>query len=226
MKQPILMISLAVALASGADWWFTSQSAQPTVQGQPIALPGAANAQESNSGDVEVQEMILGSLDAPVEVIEYASYTCPYCANFHSDVFNDLKADYIDTGKVKFVYREVYFDRYGLWGSIIARCGGEERFFRITDMLYAEQSTWARAGNDAAIADELRKIGRIAGLENDKLEACLSDGDKARALIEWYQANAEKDGISSTPSFVIDGKLYSNMNYSDFREVLEDRLGS
>ena len=114
MKQPLLMISLAVALAGGAGWWFTSQNAQPTVQGQPIALPGAANAQESNSGDVEVQEMILGSLDAPVEVIEYASYTCPHCANFHSGVFKDLKADYIDTGKVKFVYREVYFDRYGL----------------------------------------------------------------------------------------------------------------
>ena len=227
MQQRLMMVSLAVALAGGAGWWFTQPtSSTPTVAGQEIVLPGAANAQESTGAEVVVQEMVLGEADAPVEVIEYASYTCPHCATFHSGVFKDLKTDYIDTGKVKFVYREVYFDRYGLWGSMIARCGGDDRFFGITDILYEQQSTWTRAGSEAAIADELRKIGRIAGLDNDQLEACLSDGDKARALIEWYQANAEEHGINSTPSFVIDGQTYSNMSYSEFQEILNDRLGS
>ena len=229
MSKRLMTISLAVAVAGAAGWWFTqpSSTSTPTVAGQEIALPGAANAQESGSGaNVEVQEMVLGSADAPVEVIEYASYTCPHCANFHKGVFKDLKADYIDTGKVKFVYREVYFDRYGLWGSMIARCGGDSRFFGVTDILYEQQSSWSRAGSEAAIADELRKIGRVAGLEADQLEACLSDGDKARSLIEWYQANAQEHGINSTPSFVIDGTTYSNMSYSEFREILDERLGS
>lgn len=227
MQQRLMMISLAVALAGGAGWWFTQPSnTTTTATGPEVVLPGAANAQESTGEDVVIQEMVLGSADAPVEVIEYASYTCPHCATFHTGIFKDLKADYIDTGKVKFIYREVYFDRYGLWGSMIARCGGEDRFFGITDLLYQQQSSWSRAGSEAAIADELRKIGRIAGLENDQLEACLSDGDKARSLIEWYQANADEHGISSTPSFVIDGTTHSNMSYSDFREILEDRLGS
>ncbi len=226
MKQRLTTIALAAALVAGAGWWVAGTGTQaPTLNGQAIALPGAANAQESAAAEVTVQEMVLGAEDAPVEIIEYASYTCPHCANFHKGVFKDLKADYIDSGKVKFTYREVYFDRYGLWGSLVARCGGEDRFFGITEMIYDTQSEWARAGSEAAIADELRKIGKIAGIENDQLEACLSNGDQARALIEWYQANAEEHGISSTPSFVIDGTTYSNMSYDEFKEIINERLG-
>ncbi|MEN8657407.1 DsbA family protein [Marivita sp.] len=227
MKQRLMTIALATALVAGAGWWVAGTTGQaPTINGQAIALPGAANAQESAAADVTIQEMVLGAEDAPVEIIEYASFTCPHCATFHKGVFKDLKADYIDTGKVKFTYREVYFDRYGLWGSLVARCGGEDRFYGITEMIYDTQGEWSRAGSEAAIADELRKIGRIAGLENDQLEACLSNGDKARGLIEWYQANAEEHGISSTPSFVIDGTTYSNMSYGEFQEIIDDKLGS
>jgi protein-disulfide isomerase len=227
MKQRLMTIALATALVAGAGWWVAGTTGQaPTINGQAIALPGAANAQESAAADVTIQEMVLGAEDAPVEIIEYASFTCPHCATFHKGVFKDLKADYIDTGKVKFTYREVYFDRYGLWGSLVARCGGEDRFYGIAEMIYDTQGEWSRAGSEAAIADELRKIGRIAGLENDQLEACLSNGDKARGLIEWYQANAEEHGISSTPSFVIDGTTYSNMSYGEFQEIIDDKLGS
>ena len=227
MKQRLMTIVLAAALVAGAGWWVAGTGTQaPTLNGQVIALPGAANAQESQAADVTIQEMVIGAENAPVEMIEYASYTCPHCANVHKGVFKDLKADYIDTGKVKFTYREVYFDRYGLWGSLVARCGGEDRFFGITEMIYDTQGEWSRAGSEAAIADELRKIGRIAGIENDQLEACLSNGDKARALIEWYQANADEHGINSTPSFVIDGTTYSNMSYNEFKEILDEKLGS
>lgn len=226
MKQRMMTIALASALVAGAGWWFAGSGGAPTLNGQPFALPGAASAQSTAPSEVTIQEMVLGAEDAPVEVIEYASYTCPHCASFHNGVLKDLASDYIETGKVKFVYREVYFDRYGLWGSLVARCGGQEQFFGITDMIYDTQRTWTRAGSEAAIADELRKIGRIAGLENDTLEACLSDGAKARALIEWYQANAEEHGISSTPSFVINGTTYTNMNYSDFQSIIDDALGS
>lgn len=227
MKQRLMTIALAAALVGGAGWWITGTGTPaPTLNGQAITLPGAANAQSADAAEVVVQEMVLGAEDAPVEIIEYASYTCPHCATFHQGVFKNLKQDYIDTGKVKFTYREVYFDRYGLWGSLVARCGGEERFFGITEMIYDTQSQWSRAGSEAAIADELRKIGRIAGIENDQLEACLSNGDKARALIEWYQANAEEHGINSTPSFVIDGTTYSNMSYGEFQEIIDEKLGS
>ncbi len=196
---------------------------------QPMSEHGAAQAQsadaEAATTETGVTEMVLGAEDAPVEVIEYASYTCPHCASFHANVFDEIKENYVDTGKVRFVYREVYFDKYGMWASLVARCGGnQDRFFGITDMIYETQSDWARAGSDAGIAEGLRKIGRLAGLGNEELEACLTDGDKLRSLVEWYQVNAEQDEIRSTPSFVIDGELYSNMNYGDFAEILDAKL--
>ena len=178
-----------------------------------------ATAQES-----EIPDMVQGSADAKVEIIEYASFTCPHCASFHAGPYKDLKKDYIDKGKVKFVYREVYFDRYGLWSSMIARCAGPERFFGVADLLYKEQSLWSRAGDPAAIVAELRKIGLKAGMDDATLDACLEDGDNAQALVSWYQANAERDNIRSTPSFLINGEPYSNMSYADFSAIIEEKL--
>ena len=178
-----------------------------------------ASAQES-----EIPDMIQGDADAKVEIIEYASYTCPHCASFHAGPYKDLKKDYIETGKVKFIYREVYFDRFGLWASMIARCAGPDRFFGMTDLLYKEQSLWSRAGDPAAIVVELRKIGLKGGLDNDALDACLEDADNAQALVAWYQENAERDNIRSTPSFLINGEPYSNMNYADFSAIIDEKL--
>ena len=88
-----------------------------------------------------------GKIDenAPVTVVEYASYTCPHCADYHEGPFRKLKSEYIDTGKVRFIYREVYFDRYGLWASMVARCE-PAKFFGITDLIYKSQKDWVRAG--------------------------------------------------------------------------------
>jgi protein-disulfide isomerase len=221
MKRIMTSALIAAALLAGGGWWISQQGAQPATAG--FALPGAASAQSAEAAEVEIVEMVQGNPDATVEVIEYASYTCPHCARFHADQYPQLKADYIDSGKIKFVYREVYFDKYGMWASMIARCE-PTKFFGITDLIYKGQSEWARAGNDGAIADELRKIGRLAGLENDQIEACLTDGAKLRGLVEWYQANAEEHGIRSTPSFVVNGKLHSNMSYSEFKELLDGEL--
>lgn len=178
-----------------------------------------ATAQES-----EIADMVLGSDDAKVEIIEYASLTCPHCATFHSGPLKELKKDYIDTGKVKFIFREVYFDRFGLWGSMIARCAGPERFHGMTDLIFKEQSLWTRAGEPAAIVEELRKLGLKGGMSAETLDACLADADNAEALVGWYQANAERDNVRSTPSFIINGEPYSNMNYADFSAIIEEKL--
>lgn len=174
--------------------------------------------------DAEITDMMQGNADAKVEIIEYASFTCPHCATFHEGPYKDLKKDYIDTGKVKFVFREVYFDRYGLWSSMIARCAGPERFFGMTDLIFKEQSNWARAGDPAAIVAELRKIGLKGGMSEETLDACLEDADNAQALVGWYQENAERDNIRSTPSFIINGQPYPNMNYADLSAIIEEKL--
>lgn len=193
---------------------------------QEFALPFAANAQSSDAdaGAAEIIDMVQGAEDAPITVIEYASFTCPHCARFHSDVYKLLRKNYIDTGKVKFIFREVYFDKYGMWASMIARCSGPDRFFGMTDLILNSQSTWARAGDDLAIVEALRKIGRLSGMQDAALDSCLQDGEKLRALVGWYKENAQRDGIQSTPSFLIDGQPYKNMDYEEFAKILDEKL--
>ena len=177
------------------------------------------------SAETAVPDMAMGSADAKVTVVEYASYTCPHCAHFHHDVMPQLKANYIDTGKIRFVYREVYFDKYGLWAAMVARCGGSDmRYFPVQDMIYDTQAEWMKSGTDAGIADALRKIGLKSGLEKEKLDACMNDNKLAQDLVAAYQANATADGIDSTPSFVINGEKHSNMSYEDFAKILDAKL--
>lgn len=191
-----------------------------------VGLAGPASAQDADVDTSTIIEMVQGAEDAPVTIVEYASYTCPHCANFHEGPYKQLKKDYIDTGKVKFIYREVYFDRYSLWASMVARCGGPEKFFGITDLIFAGQSEWSRAGDASSIVDELRKIGRLAGLEDETLEVCLQDGAKAKTLVAWYQEHVKADGIESTPSFIINGKSVENQSYADFSALIDEELGS
>ena len=212
-------------LAVGLGVWL-NQSPQTAALDQEFALPFAANAQSSDADAeaTEIIDMVQGVEDAPITVIEYASFTCPHCARFHSDVYKLLRKNYIDTGKIKFIFREVYFDKYGMWASMIARCSGPDRFFGMTDLILNSQSTWARAGDDLAIVEALRKIGRLSGMQDAALDSCLQDGNKLRALVGWYKENAQRDGIQSTPSFLIDGQPYKNMNYEEFAKILDEKL--
>ena len=213
-------ICAAVAIAAGG-YWLSLSNSSPS-----YPLVSSAEAQEADLDTSTIVEMVQGAEDAPVEIIEYASYTCPHCANFHQGAYKQLKKDFIDTGKVKFIYREVYFDRYGLWASMVARCGGPEKFFGISDLIYEGQSEWTKAGGPAEIVDELRKMGRLAGIDNDQLEACLQDGTRAQTLVAWYQENAERDGIQATPTFIVNGKKVDNQPYADFKKLIEEELGS
>jgi protein-disulfide isomerase len=227
MKTNLTAGILALGIVGAGAWYLNQSPATSAVT--EFSLVSAANAQEASTDGaeaktVEIQEMVLGNPDSKVEVIEYASFTCIHCANFHNGALKELKKNYVDTNKIKFVYREVYFDAPGLWASAIARCGDGSKFFGISDLLYKDNAPWARKGSAAEVADELRKIGRLAGLENEQLESCLADRDKFRSLVEWFQANAEKDDITSTPSFVINGQKYSNMNYADFAALLDEKL--
>ena len=225
-RRNLILGGFAVA---GLGGWALTKNMGGTPSSTDLSnLAGAANAQ-TTTGDLDtsgIVDMVQGNAEAAVTVTEYASFTCPHCASFHSGAYKQLKADFIDTGKIKFIYREVYFDRPGLWASMIARCGGQEKFFGIADLIYKGQSEWARAGEPAAIIGELRKIGRLAGLDNDTLEACLQDGEMAQTLVAWWQENGERDGINSTPSFLINGTLNSNMAYPEMKALIDAALES
>ena len=192
--------------------------------GSEFALPYVVSAEEASEVVKPIAEMMQGKQDAPIEMIEYASFTCPHCATFHADVYPKLKVNYIDKGLIKFIYREVYFDKYGMWASMIARCAGADRFFGMTDQIYRKQSNWARADSDVAIVTQLRKIGLLAGLDESQLSSCLQDGVKLRAVVEWYSENAKRDEIKSTPTLIINGEKHSNQSYEQLTEILDGIL--
>lgn len=187
------------------------------------AVGAPALAQET-AAPPQVTDFSLGAADAKVTMIEYASFTCPHCASFHTNVWPQLKKDYIDTGKVRFTLREVYFDRFGLWAGMTARCGGEMRYFGITDILFDTQQEWASTNDPNVAVANLKKIGRSAGMDDATLDACMQDGAMAEALVAQFQKNAEADKIEGTPSFIINGTKHANMSYDDLKKILDAEL--
>jgi protein-disulfide isomerase len=224
MKRTFPILAAVAVVAAGGWYAFSGTDAANSTRINPLA--SAANAQTADAAEVDtstIQDMTLGNADSKVQIIEYASFTCPHCAAFDQGPFQQLKAEYIDTDQIGFTYREVYFDRYGLWASMVARCDSD-KFFGITDLIYAGQSEWVRAGEPAAIVEELKKIGRLAGIENATLDTCLQDGEKAQTLVAWWEENQKADDISSTPSFIINGEKYSNMPYAEMKEIIDAAL--
>ena len=216
MQRRAFLGLAGVGIVGGGAWWLT----RPTGPGETL-IP-AAQAQDSDVDTSTVQDMVLGDPNAPVELIEYASFTCPHCATFHANQYPQLKAEFIDPGRIKFVYREVYFDRPGLWASMIARCD-PIRFFGVAEMLYARQREWTD-GDGAQIAENLRRIGIAAGLDEAAVDACLSDADKAQTLVAWWEANAEEHNIRATPTLVLNGETKSNMAYPELKGLLDQAL--
>jgi protein-disulfide isomerase len=189
-----------------------------------LAAAMAASPVMAQEAAADLTDYSLGSPDAPVKIVEYASFTCPHCATFHAAVFKDLKRDYIDTGKVHFTLREVYFDRYGLWAAMVARCGGEMRYFGIHDMLFDQQAEWAASQDPMVVVQNLKTIGIAAGLDGAAIDACLNDQATAEGLIARFQKNMEADGVQGTPTIFVNGEKHSNMTYADLKAIIDAEL--
>ncbi len=228
MNRTTTIIALAIAAILGLGaFYYTSTGATSEQATMSTDDSTTETATDEAAADLPlVEEMTLGNADAPVQVFEYSSYTCPHCAAFHVESYDKLKADYIDTGKIHYTYREVYFDRIGLWASMIARCGGKDKFFGISDLIHKGQRDWLGDGDPVKIADGLRKIGRVAGLDAAAIDACLEDEASAQSLVAWFQKNGDEHGIESTPSFIVNGELIAGNNYTKLKEAIDAQLGN
>ena len=185
----------------------------------------AADDAEPEAPAYATGDIVLGDESATVTVIEYASVTCPHCASFHVNTWPQVKEQYVDTGKIKFIMREVYFDKFGLWAGMTARCGGEAGYYPMMDTFLKTQREWTRAGDDNAIGHAIQQIGRRAGLSSEQLETCLSDREFGKALLTSYQDNATKDAVRSTPTFMINGEQHTgDMRFEEFSGLLEAAL--
>ncbi|MFT3973969.1 MAG: DsbA family protein [Amaricoccus sp.] len=197
--------------------------AQETPAPAPAPVPSPA----------PVADMALGDPNAPLTVIEYAMYSCPHCADFNRDTFPQVKKDYIDTGKIRWIFREVYFNKPGLWAAMIARCAPADRYFGIADLVFSTQNAWmvnpdGSVRDDASMMQALYRIGRQAGLSDAEMDKCMNDRAFAESLVAAYQKNAAADGINSTPTFIMGGKKVGSgyMPYDQFKAELDKALGA
>ena len=181
--------------------------------------PGSAAAQDKGYAE---GDMVLGSENAPVTVIEYASYTCPACANFHNTTFSDFKEKYVDTGKVRFIFREFIRNQLDLAAALLARCAGPDSFYGITGMIFRQQSSWMDAEDKLA---SLQQIGRFAGVSQERWQACLKDEALANKILETTQKAMQEHKVDATPTFIVNGEKHTgSLSLDEFDKVLAKHL--
>lgn len=161
-------------------------------------------------------DMVRGKTEAPLTVIEYGSLTCPHCAEFEKEILPELQRDWIDTGKIRFVFRDMPRDRLDLQAFQFAHCSGDDRFFAFLDSLYGSQQVWVPSKDPVA---EFVRLGRIGGLSEAKIHDCVADQALARASAASAQAGHDA-GVEFTPTFFLGGKKIEPRSYADWQSVL------
>jgi len=170
------------------------------------SLPGSrfvspAEAQEA-AAQPALPDAVLGKADAPVTIIEYSSLSCPHCATFHRDVLPELKKQFIETGKVRFIQREFPLNDAALAGSVLARCLDPSRFFAFNDLLFQKQNDWAFK-EDALTP--LKLYAKQAGLNDAEFTKCLENEDLQKKVLAVRELGS-KQGVRGTPTFFVNGK--------------------
>jgi len=166
-------------------------------------------------------DIVVGSANAPNTIVEYASMTCPHCAQFQTEVFPQVKAKYIDTGKARYILREFPLDNLAAAASMLARCSGNDRYYPMVDALFSTQESWAVPGVDAK--DKLLQIARQAGMSKDEFDKCLTDKELFSKIVQVRQIANDKFQVDSTPTFFINGKrLKGDHQLKDFEVAFGD----
>ena len=168
------------------------------------------------------EEVFLGNKDAKIVVIEYASMTCIHCANFHKKVYPKIKENYIDTNKIKFIFRDFPLDKQALFGSVLAKCAPKEKYFDFVKLILETQKKWI--SNDETFINKLKNIGKLAGLNETKINECFKNEQLVDNILKISSDGEKKYNISSTPSLIINEKKYSAMSYENFEKIIESLI--
>lgn len=168
-------------------------------------------------------EQAMGSDKAPVTIIEYASLTCPHCAHFATATLPELEKQYVDSGRVRYIFREFPFDPAALAAFMLARCAPQGDYFKVVDLLFRTQAQWVVDKPRAPLLN----VARQAGFTDRSFKACLAD-QKVLDGIEWVRDRAaRKFKVDATPTFFINGKKYvGDMSIAELDKAIQPYLGS
>ncbi len=196
----------------------------------PAGLATAAQAAEEKKDEYvntavlhkepPIGDMSLGSPDAPVTIVEYASATCPHCATFHEEVWPQLKKEFVDTGKVRFVFREFPLDQLALAAFMLTRCAGKEKYFPMLDLVMKNQRTWVKNPRE-----ELLRIAKLAGMTEQQFDACLKNEKLAMDIVAMSKDANRLFGVDSTPTFFVNGRrMVGGHSIEEFRKIIDEEL--
>jgi len=164
----------------------------------------------------------MGPADAKIVLVEYASLTCPHCANFHNTVLPGLKKEFIDTGKIRYVYRDFPLDRLALGAAMVARCAGRDSFFGYIDTFYAAQGQWSRASNPVSA---LGNLARLGGMSQTKYESCLKNVEVQNQILQQRLEASNDFKVQATPTVFVNGERYGGgMSLDQLRTLLNRKL--
>jgi protein-disulfide isomerase len=180
----------------------------------------AGSAQAGSLLPVGPQDMALGPADAKVTVVEYASLTCPHCGRWETEIFPQIRKEWIDTGKIRFVFRDFPLDGSALKAEQLAHCTGDARFWGFLQAEFGNQAVWTRRPDPT---DELVKIAKLGGLPEAQARACMTADNPLAKTIIGSRTLGEDAGVKATPSFFFNGKLVEGeVSYEDFVKNLKD----
>ncbi len=167
-----------------------------------------------------IGDMALGRADAPVTIVEYASATCPHCATFHEEVWPQLKKEFVDTGKVRFIFREFPLDQLALAAFMLTRCAGREKYFPMLDLVMKNQRTWVKNPRE-----ELLRIAKLAGMTEQQFDACLKNEKLAMDIVALSKDANRLFGVDSTPTFFVNGRrVVGGHSVEEFRKIINEEL--
>ena len=178
------------------------------------------------SAQAESKILSIGNSEAKVTVKVFSSLTCPHCANFHNEVFNSLKKDYIDKGLVKFEHHAFPLDLAALNAEVIVRCQtNNNKKFELLEAIYNKQKFWAVGSDINKINDLIKEVGLNFDLTKEKMDVCLKDSNAQDEILEQRIEAQKKYKIESTPTIIVNEKKYTNeINYKSFKKIIEKNL--
>ena len=216
-------VAMAVAVIVGAayhSFFGMPSSSQLSMSSLDSFAAHAADA--VSNPDIGAEDRVLGEESARVAILEYSSLTCPHCAQFHAEGYRHLKSAYIDTGKVKLVFRDFPLDGLALRAAALAECLPAERYYPFLQLLFEGQKGWARSEQPLA---ELVRLGQLAGLSRERASDCLQDEAAFEKIIQERLTGQEDYQIDSTPSFIIDGRKHPGaLTADELDEILAPLL--
>lgn len=192
----------------------TAASTDATPAAQQTAVPPQSAAGPTITSD----DRILGKPDAPITIVEFASLTCPHCADFDANTLPKLKSEWIDTGKARLVFRDFPLDQAAVRAAMLARCAPPEQFYAFIDELFHSQVNWATGGK---VETALGKLAKLSGMSDDQFAACMKDESLQKRVLDSRLEAEQQYKVESTPTFFINGvQVVGAQPYAEFERLL------